>query len=127
MRQEIGENILSRFRFTMVGVTLLAVLAAIGCTSNSIPMPTTPEVTPTPPTPPPSTYTINMASKELIGNYLVDGRGTTLYYTVSDRPGYSNLPDGTLSSWPAFYVSNILVPPSLNASNFGTYTRSVSE
>ena len=47
----------------------------------------------------------------------------TLYYTVSDRPAYSNLPDETLSSWPVFYVPNILVPLSLNASDFGIYTR----
>jgi predicted lipoprotein with Yx(FWY)xxD motif len=47
----------------------------------------------------------------------------TLYYTVSDRPAYSNLPDETLSVWPVFYVPNILVPPPLNAADFGTYTR----
>jgi predicted lipoprotein with Yx(FWY)xxD motif len=47
----------------------------------------------------------------------------TLYYTVSDRPNYSNLPDGTLSSWPVFYVANIVVPPSLSLSDFGTFTR----
>ncbi len=116
---------------------MLAVLAAaVGCTSNGVPTPTTPTITPIPtptptltptptptPTPTLSPYTVNIASKAIIGNYLVDNRGITLYYTVSDRPGYSNLPDETLSSWPAFYVSNILVPPSLNASNFGTYTR----
>ena len=47
----------------------------------------------------------------------------TLYYTVSDRPGYSNLPDETLTSWPAFFVSDIIVPQPLTASDFGTYTR----
>ncbi len=126
-------NLLSRFRFVLLGVAVLAVLAAVGCTSNSVPTPTTPTITPTPiPTPPtptptpvptPSPYTINIASKALIGNYLVDGRGMTLYYTVSDRTNYSNLPDETLSVWPPFYVSNIIVSPSLNAADSGTYTR----
>ncbi len=100
-------------------------------TLTPLPVPTssptpTPAPTPTPvptPTPTPSPYTINIASKAIIGNYLVDGRGMTLYYTVSDRTNYSNLPDETLSVWPPFYVSNIIVPPSLNAANFGTYTR----
>jgi predicted lipoprotein with Yx(FWY)xxD motif len=82
----------------------------------------TPIPTPTP-TPTPSPYTIDIASKALIGNYLVDGRGMTLYYTVSDGPAYSNLPDETLLVWPVFYVPDILVPSSLNASDFGTYTR----
>lgn len=85
---------------------------------------TPPPVTPPPVTPPPVTaYTVNISSKAVIGNYLVDGRGRTLYYTISDRPGYSNLPDETLSSWPVFYVSDIVVPPSLNAADFGSYTR----
>jgi predicted lipoprotein with Yx(FWY)xxD motif len=47
----------------------------------------------------------------------------TLYYTTSDQPNYSNLPDGTLSSWPVFYVADIIVPPALNAADFNTYTR----
>ncbi len=49
----------------------------------------------------------------------------TLYYTVSDRPGYSNLPDETLSVWPVFYVSSFAVPQALNAADFGTYTRDI--
>jgi len=28
-----------------------------------------------------------------------------------------------LSNWPVFYTANIVVPPSLNAADFGTYTR----
>jgi len=47
----------------------------------------------------------------------------TLYYTTSDRPAFSNLPDQTLTVWPAFYTSNISIPASLNAADFGTYTR----
>lgn len=130
------ENILSRLRFALAaGTVLLAMLTIAGCTLNNLPTPTIPAITSTPifPTSPQtstpattlalSSYTINIASRAIIGDYLVDGSGMTLYYTMSDRSSYSNLPDETLSSWPAFYVSNILVPPSLNASDFGTYTR----
>jgi predicted lipoprotein with Yx(FWY)xxD motif len=86
----------------------------------------TPSSTPKPassPAPSPAAYTVNVSSSTLIGDYLVDGRGITLYYTTSDKPGYSNLPDETLSTWPVFYVSGIVVPPSLKASDFGTYNR----
>ncbi len=127
----------SLFRFVPV---IILLFWAVSCTGGTVnPPPTngttppatipTPKPTPTPtpptpsPTPPLSQYTVNIASKALIGNYLVDNRGMTLYYTISDKPGYSNLPDEALSSWPAFYVPNIIVPPTLNASDFGTYTR----
>ena len=112
------QKMLGKCRFVLVGTSVLLILATLGCTSNSLPAPTTPALIPTP-----SSYTINIASKAIIGNYLVDNRGMALYYTVSDKPAYSNLPDETLSSWPVFYVPNILVPASLNASDFGTYTR----
>jgi predicted lipoprotein with Yx(FWY)xxD motif len=81
-----------------------------------VPVETTPALTP-------SLNTVNIAPNLLFGNYLVDGRGRTLYYTLSDKPNYSNLPDEALSSWPVFYIGNILVPPSLNTAEFGTYTR----
>ena len=69
------------------------------------------------------TYTANIATHAVVGDYLVDGRGMTLYWTSSDAPNYSNLPDETLTSWPVFYVSTTRVPPALLASDFGTYTR----
>ncbi len=68
-------------------------------------------------------YTVDVAAKAGLGSYLVDGRGRTLYYTTSDRPNYSNLPDETLTSWPVFYAAALAVPPSLDAASFGTYTR----
>ena len=131
---------LDKFRFVLVGTTVLLALATIGCTSNNLPTLTTPPTTPNPtltpnqtqtsspmpaltPTPTSSSFNINFASKAIIGNYLVDSRRMTLYYTVSDKPGYSNLPDETLSVWPTFYTPNILVPPSIEASDFGTYKR----
>ncbi len=140
---------LSVIRLVLPRIVLLGILAATGCTSNNgattssppissqttaatttptpttLPVTTTPNPTPTtvPTTPAPSSYTVSVASKAGIGNYLVDSRGITLYYTVSDRPGYSNLPDETLTAWPVFYVSSLVLPTSLSAADFGTYTR----
>lgn len=83
----------------------------------------TPNQTAPPQVPNQTAYTINVASNDAAGQYLVDGKGRTLYYTVSDLPNKSNLPDETLTSWPVFYTGNVVVPPSLNPADFGTYTR----
>jgi predicted lipoprotein with Yx(FWY)xxD motif len=157
MREAMREHRFYFFGFILLGIALLGISMAVGCTSNNTPSPTpsaitsvppaasgltplaistaplispslnqTPSSTPKPapsPTPPPVSYTVNVASSALTGNYLVDGRGIALYYTTSDKPGYSNLPDETLSSWPVFYVPNVVVPPSLSPSDFGTYIR----
>jgi predicted lipoprotein with Yx(FWY)xxD motif/plastocyanin len=71
-----------------------------------------------------SAVSVNIASKTGIGSYLVDSKGLSLYYTMRDSPGVSNVPDNLLTTWIPFYVSNIVVPSSLNASDFGTITRS---
>lgn len=118
----------------------IALVVITGCTSASpsisSPLPTSVSVTvatqsptlapvPSQATPAitPSLNTIDIVSHLVLGPYLVDGRGMTLYYTVSDQPGYSNLPDESLSAWPVFYAEKALVPPSLNPADFGIYTR----
>jgi len=79
------ENRLSRFRFLILVVAMAGVLAAAGCSSNRVPTPTTPAITAAPvvtpttttsptSTPKPTPYNINIASKTIIGSYLVDGR-----------------------------------------------------
>jgi predicted lipoprotein with Yx(FWY)xxD motif len=111
----------------LAGFAGLSFIAVLACSSNGVntTLPTSTSTTTTPgtTTAAPSNYTIDVASKDVVGKYLVDGRGLTLYYTKSDRPDYSNLPDETLSNWSFFYVTNISIPSSLNAADFGTYTR----
>jgi len=67
--------------------------------------------------------TISTNIKSGIGNYLVDGNGRTLYWTALDSAGQSNVAGAILANWPIFYSSNIVVPSSLNASDFGSITR----
>jgi predicted lipoprotein with Yx(FWY)xxD motif len=67
--------------------------------------------------------TINTSSKTGIGTYLVDGNGRTLYWTTLDSVGQSNVTGTVLANWPVFYNSNIIVPSSLNASDFGSIVR----
>ncbi len=117
-------NLISVLEILISGVALLALISSGGCTSKvDTQSTTTTATTPTQPTSTTQSPTIDIASKALIGNYLVDGRGMALYYTVSDMPNYSNLPDETLSVWPVFYIPSIFVPPQLNAVDFGIYTR----
>ena len=67
--------------------------------------------------------TVNINTKTGIGNYLVDGNGRALYWTTLDSVGQSNVTGAILANWPVFYNSNIVVPSSLNASDFGSITR----
>ncbi len=134
--------IMMKYFFRLIPVIIL-LFSAVSCNYGAvnpspepgttapptISTPSAPGPTATPPAPAPlpvpgfSPYTVNIAPEAVIGNYLVDNRGMTLYYTVSDRPGYSNLPDEILSSWPVFSVPTVVVPPTLNTSDFATYSR----
>ncbi len=79
-----------------------------------------------------SAYTISVATSSSLGSYLVDGAGYTLYYFVPDQVGNATSPPvshcttalSCITVWPVFYAPNIVVPPSLNASSFTTFTRS---
>jgi predicted lipoprotein with Yx(FWY)xxD motif/plastocyanin len=68
-------------------------------------------------------YTINVMSNANIGNYLVDGKGMTLYYFTRDSENKSNASAAVIANWPVFYTPSIIVPSSLNAIDFGTITR----
>jgi predicted lipoprotein with Yx(FWY)xxD motif len=69
-------------------------------------------------------YTINVMSNAMIGSYLVDGNGITLYYKTTDSASQSNGVTGAiLATWPVFYSASIVVPSSLNAADFGSFTR----
>jgi len=68
--------------------------------------------------------TIAAAAKSGIGTYLVDNSGLTLYWVALDSIGKSNITGSTLTIWPVFYTANIVVPSSLNASDFGSIQRS---
>ena len=67
--------------------------------------------------------TVNINTKAGIGTYLVDGNGRTLYWTTLDSLGRSNVIGTVLANWPIFYAANIVLPSSLNASDFGSITR----
>ena len=76
-------------------------------------------------------YTIGVATSPTLGAYLVDGAGFTLYYFVPDQVGTATSPpvshcttaQNCIQVWPVFYAPSIVIPSSLNASAFTTFTR----
>jgi predicted lipoprotein with Yx(FWY)xxD motif len=110
--------------------SILLVTAACNSASNSATLPqstatapfstlTTSSTTSTAPL----SNTISASTKTGIGTYLVDEKGMTLYWTTLDSAGQSNVSGSSLSIWPVFSVSNIIVSSSLNPSDFGSITR----
>jgi predicted lipoprotein with Yx(FWY)xxD motif len=77
----------------------------------------------TTPSPSAAALTINVATKPNIGQYLVDGKGMTLYYFTKDTIGKSTAVGGVLQAWPLFNAANFTVPSSLSAADFATVTR----
>ena len=56
-------------------------------------------------------------------NFLTDAKGMTLYYYTKDARGESVCYGNCANAWPIFYAPTISVPPTLQASDFGTITR----
>ncbi len=61
-------------------------------------------------------YTVNTASNETLGKYLVNETGFTLYYFANDAPGNgtSTCYGDCARLWPPFYAENMTVPEGLN-------------
>jgi predicted lipoprotein with Yx(FWY)xxD motif len=69
-------------------------------------------------------YTVLLQNRTDFGNYLADPKGMTLYYNNKDSAGTSTVSGATLANWPIFNAASFNVPSALNASDFGTITRS---
>jgi len=70
-------------------------------------------------------YTVALGYSSSIGFYLTNGTGFTLYMFKMDKTGggTSACTGSCSNNWPPFFASSIHVPPGLNASSFGTITR----
>jgi predicted lipoprotein with Yx(FWY)xxD motif len=96
------------FRHGILAAAVLAILLPVlaACASGQT-------------TAPAPSYTVTTVNKAGIGDYLVDGKGMTLYYFTRDTAGKSNATGQVIANWPIFYAANIVIPSSLNASDFG--------
>ncbi|VVB85796.1 Secreted repeat of uncharacterised function [uncultured archaeon] len=98
---------------------ILAILVISGCTQQQSPVqPTTAIQTPVP------TAIEQPTVKLSSGNYIVDGKGITLYLFSNDVTGESKCTGGCLNIWHIFYTEKISVASGLSSSDFGTITRS---
>ena len=69
-------------------------------------------------------YTIDLASAEGLGDYLVDQDGMTLYYFAEDDPNSesSNCGSTCTQNWPPFHTGQIIIPDELSWFDFDTIT-----
>lgn len=105
----------------IISVVLLALLALSACQAApaapaepAAPMAADDSDTPAAPDAEPAgeentKVTLMVASNDELGDFLVDGRGMTLYMFTKDEPGKSNCDSGCLSAWPPFLASGELV------------------
>lgn len=70
-------------------------------------------------------YTVQLASDEALGTFLVDGEGMTLYRFASDVPGSgaSACYGGCAELWPVFFAEEIAVPAELDVTDFNGIER----
>jgi len=70
-------------------------------------------------------YSINLATNDIFGTYLVNQTGFTLYYFMNDAPanGISNCNGKCAEIWPPFYAETLTVPDGLKAENFASQLR----
>ena len=70
-------------------------------------------------------YSITMAYNQSLGFYLTNSTGWTLYVFIRDIPtnGTTRCTGTCLKAWPAFYTSNLVLPPGLNATDFTVINR----
>lgn len=101
------------FQVAVLAIFLTSVMGCSSKTTTASPGSTTAS----------NTYTVNLSTKTGIGDYLVDSKGMTLYWTALDLVGQSNVSGSALSIWPVFYISAVTIPSSLNAADFSSITR----
>ncbi len=72
-----------------------------------------------------TSYTVNLENSSTVGEYLANSSGFTLYTYNNDVPNSnaSTCYGSCASNWPPFYTATLSLAPGLNASNFGTITR----
>jgi predicted lipoprotein with Yx(FWY)xxD motif len=61
--------------------------------------------------------------KEVIGNYLADGKGMTLYYFKKDQKDKNACTGPCLEKWPIYNGGQVQPPRGSDAKEFGEFTR----
>ena len=72
------------------------------------------------------TAAVKFMEKEIIGKYLADSYGITLYTFARDEKDVSNCIEGCAANWPPFYADVTGVGQGLDVNDFGVITRTDS-
>lgn len=70
---------------------------------------------------------VKVQQNDVVGKYLTDTEGITLYWFKNDEPGKSNCAGSCLMRWPGFYDEKVAVPDGIAMEDFGTITRNDGE
>ncbi len=71
-------------------------------------------------------YSLMIADFPVAGEtktFLVDDKGNTLYLFTEDEKEVSNCADKCIEVWPIFHAEDLVIPSTMEASDFGTITR----
>ena len=101
-------------RITLYGITAVAVLSG-AAVLKSCSKDKTPEVI----------TSVQIGTDAVLGNYLTDNKGSTLYYFANEIDGASKCTGGCNDLWPVFYdslLSATTLGTGLKVSDFGTVT-----
>ena len=66
---------------------------------------------------------IKIMEKELVGPFLTDGKGITLYSYSRDEQNVSNCIEGCAANWPPFYAEPAAVIEGCESDDFAVITR----
>ncbi len=68
-------------------------------------------------------HEVKIQDKAVIGKYLSDTEGNTLYWFKKDSPGKSSCTGPCLAKWPIYYREKVAAPKAIKPGDFGTITR----
>jgi len=100
----------------LLTVVSIVILTSTACKKNSSNNNTNPPA-------PKAPTGVVLNNNSTFGNIITDNEGRTLYFFFSDAGAGSACTGDCLVAWPAFYEDNLTIGAGLNASDFGTITR----
>ncbi|WP_338553731.1 plastocyanin/azurin family copper-binding protein [Paenibacillus sp. KS-LC4] len=68
-------------------------------------------------------YSVMLGTNSVLGHYLTDSMGRTLYYFDNDAPQTSGCEGQCLVNWPAYSIAGGSVPSTLSKADFGSIKR----
>ncbi|MFZ2951354.1 MAG: hypothetical protein WA003_17905 [Desulfuromonadaceae bacterium] len=68
-------------------------------------------------------HAVKLAKNDVLGSFLTDSKGMTLYYFFKDSPGKSVCVDDCVTKWPPYYRETVAPMDGLKADYFGEITR----